>query len=269
MARRNNAVPRFSLFSFQDIVTCTTGIFLLLTLLLALELAEHMEASPQVQAPKVVSQLAVEQVQLDAQLAELEAEVQNQTELLRSGVLINAEALKSEFEHSQDRARQLDREQSQLNVLESRVTAQQQELEQSQQQREPEKEEIRKLQERLESAQRQVEKIQSTNRVFYNATVGSGRTPWLIEMSHNQIMAAKVGVKASPKGFPSTTEFLAWAGQQSASQIHLIILLKPDAVENYDKVIQVLREQMKFTVGLDVLKQDQHAIDPTDGASSI
>lgn len=266
MARRNNAVPRFSLFSFQDIVTCTTGIFLLTTLLLALELAEHMEASPRVQSPKVVDQLAVEQSALDAQLAELEAELHDQIELLNSGAIIDAASLKVHVEHSQSRTEQLNREQQRLSELATRAETQKRELETKQQHRQPEKDEIQRLKEDLDSTQKKLTELQNSNRVFYNPTVGSGRTPWLVEMSHSRIVVAPAKGGGTPHTFTSTTEFLAWAGQQPAARIHLIILLKPDAVEDYDKVIDTLREQMKITVGLDVLKADQQAIDPQKGA---
>lgn len=267
MARRNNAIPRFSLFSFQDIITCTTGIFLLITLLLALDLAERIEASPQSQAPKVVDQLAVEQTQLEAQLAELESEVQSQTEMLNSGALIDVASMQSHIESSQNRVQQLNREQQRLSVLESRAIQQQRELEDRQQQRTPEKDEIRQLQERLDDAQQQMSEMKSSNRVFYNATVGSGRTPWLVEMGHQRIIVAPAATTrgATPQIFTSPAALLAWSAQQSSSTIHLIILLKPDAVEEYDKTIEGLRAK-GFSVGLDVLKTDQQAIDPQKGA---
>lgn len=267
MARRNNAIPRFSLFSFQDIITCTTSIFILITLLLALDLAERSEASPQSQTPKVVNQLAVEQTQLDAQLAELESEVESQTEMLNSGALIDVASMQSHMESSKDRAQQLNRERQRLSVLETRAIQQQQELEERQQQRAPEKDEIRQLQERLDDAQQQMAEMKSSNRVFYNATVGSGRTPWLVEMGHRKIIVAPATTTAgtTPQTFTSPTAFLAWSAQQSSSTMHLIILLKPDAVEEYDKTIEGLRAK-GFSVGLDVLKSDQQAIDPQRGA---
>lgn len=265
MARRNSAIPRFSLFSFQDIITCTTSIFLLITILLALDLAQQTEKSPQVQAPQVVQELAREQKQLDGQLADLEAEIRSQTEMLNSGLLIDVAVMQSHVEDSDNRAQQLTREQQRLAVLETRATDQQRELQQRQEQRAPEKDEIKQLQERLNEAQKQVAEMKSINRVFYNVTVGSGRTPWLIEMGHQRIVVAQAGVQGTPQIFNATGPFLAWANQQSPTQLHLIVLLKPDAVADYDAVIEKLRGK-GFTIGLDVLKVDQQAIDPVKGA---
>ena len=54
MKRKSNL--KISLFSFQDIITSVTGVMILLTLLMALELVEKIETSP----PVLTENLTVE-----------------------------------------------------------------------------------------------------------------------------------------------------------------------------------------------------------------
>ena len=60
MSRRRSArQSAFSLFSFQDIITSVTGIMVLITLLLAVELINRTEASPPMQTRE---QLGIKQI---------------------------------------------------------------------------------------------------------------------------------------------------------------------------------------------------------------
>ena len=47
--RRNHTTAAFSLFAFQDIITSVTGVMIMITLLLAVELVNRVEQSPAVQ----------------------------------------------------------------------------------------------------------------------------------------------------------------------------------------------------------------------------
>jgi hypothetical protein len=56
--RKGNSVP-FSLFAFQDIITSVTGIILLITMMMALELVQNMQRAAS--APQEQKSSAVEQ----------------------------------------------------------------------------------------------------------------------------------------------------------------------------------------------------------------
>ena len=57
MSRRGRARSAFSLFSFQDIITCVSGIIILITLLLAVDLSQRKQSSPAVDTAKLAEQL--------------------------------------------------------------------------------------------------------------------------------------------------------------------------------------------------------------------
>ncbi|MFN9041623.1 MAG: hypothetical protein ACK5YO_35365, partial [Planctomyces sp.] len=94
--RRRSGGPTFSLFAFQDIITCVMGIMLLLTLMLAVELSATEVTSSQSAAEDSLQTLETESAELLTAIATLEQQLATQTETLRSGALLNPELL----EHS-------------------------------------------------------------------------------------------------------------------------------------------------------------------------
>ena len=73
--KRRKSATTFSLFAFQDIITAVTGIVVLITLFLAIELMERSEGTPtsQTQAQSKQTQQSIEQMQ--QQIAMLEKQI--------------------------------------------------------------------------------------------------------------------------------------------------------------------------------------------------
>src|SRR5687767_1677296 len=57
MSRRGRGGTPISLFSFQDIITSVTGIMILITLILALEVIQNTEKSPQNRTQELTAEL--------------------------------------------------------------------------------------------------------------------------------------------------------------------------------------------------------------------
>ena len=57
MSRRGRNKSAFSLFVFQDIIMSVTGIMILITLILSLEMMERQEESPRERTSEIISQL--------------------------------------------------------------------------------------------------------------------------------------------------------------------------------------------------------------------
>src|SRR5688572_14968092 len=102
--RRSTAQP-ITLFSFQDIITSVTGVMVLLTLLMALELIQRVVAAP-------THQTIVQTRQSGQSLAEMRAEITTLRQQLESSNLI-AENLPS-FDPNKLRE---DRQQLEANSL--------------------------------------------------------------------------------------------------------------------------------------------------------
>jgi myosin heavy subunit len=266
MRRQSTAIPRFSLFSFQDIITCITAILLLMTFILALELSERKNASPRAKSNIVVQNIREERTQLEKQIEEISRQLSEQTEVLNSGALLDEESLKNDIDKTLDVSSELSKNIKNLSAQQQEVDKQLKDLESRNKERAHEAEEIQKLQEQVENAREKLAEMTTENRVFYNTTPGSNRTPWIIELNKDKYVAAQVGMNRPPESFSTIQDLLKWVGTRSPSQDQFMLLVKPDSIDAYDKVLENLRSK-KFVVGVDALTEDETAIDPQKGVA--
>jgi chromosome segregation ATPase len=128
MARRRSAAPRFSLFSFQDIITCTTGIMLMITLVMALRLVQTSAASAPVQTRKLVEQLDAELANIAEQTEVLADQFEQQQDVLNSGALVDAATLQSQQNDLDNRQQQARSDVAQLSEQHQQISSRQQKL---------------------------------------------------------------------------------------------------------------------------------------------
>jgi hypothetical protein len=267
MARRRSAIPRFSLFVFQDIITCVTGIMLLLTLVLALRLVESSAAAPPAQTKRLVEQLGVELESMVDETTQLEGQLRQQQKILDSGALVDTATLANHQADLDDRQKRLRSNMSRLQQQQQQVEDRKKKIELVQQSRSSETQEIQDLQQQITRASSELEEMQTENRVFFNPAPGSNRTPWLVQFDDGEILAAEMGKSALPQSFKTPAAFLQWSRQQSKGSVLFILLVKPDAIEDYHVSFDTLKKE-GYSVGIDVLTKDQHAINATSGAGA-
>ena len=261
--RKGNSVP-FSLFAFQDIITSVTGIILLITMMMAVELVQNMQRAAS--APQEQKSAAVERT-LRGAIEENTQEIVRLERLLEetSTIRFDADALRR-------RLANLSAATAELEKQTTRIEATQQEIEQRKAQLAEQSEELTPeaveeiAQEQRELAQ-QIQAMRQANRVIFNRPEGAAKTPWLVELNTDQILAAEMGASRAPQAFPSAAEFLMWAGGQNTGAIYFVILVKPDSIETFAALRQELQDR-QFEVGYDLLRADQTAIDPNTGAGA-
>lgn len=129
MGRRKSAIPRFSLFSFQDIITCTTGIMLMITLVMALRLVESSASAPPAQTKKLVEQLESELESIADQVGMLEDQFQQQKDILDSGALVDVSTLQNQQTDLEDRQQQVNSDLTDLMAQQQLVDSRQQRME--------------------------------------------------------------------------------------------------------------------------------------------
>ena len=261
--RKGNSVP-FSLFAFQDIITSVTGIILLITMMMAVELVQNMQRAAS--APQEQKSSAVERT-LRGAIEENTQEIVRLERLLEETTTIrfDADALRR-------RLANLSAATAELEEQTTRIEATQQEIEQrkaelAKQSKDLTPEAIEELaQEQREIAQ-QIEAMRQANRVIFNRPEGAAKTPWLVELNADGILAAEMGASRPPQSFADAAGFLAWAGTQNAGSVYFVILVKPDSILTFDSLRPDLQDR-KFEVGYDLLRTDQTAIDPNTGAGA-
>jgi hypothetical protein len=277
MSRRGRGGTPISLFSFQDIITSVTGIMILVTLFLALEVIRRKEGSPQ-NRTKVLTQELIKASEQAAKVNSTLSANRRQIEQLRSAlagdesqlldsVKVDADEvarklsdldelnklMASELSESEARRRETER---QLEEMQSRETDKQQD-----------KQTLEQLAKTVQAKVQELQKLRQANRVIFNPTQGDSKTPWLVEFTTTGILSAPIGKKEKPQSFPSVAAFKSWAAKRSKAGEYFVLLVKPSTIEKFLDTRENLEKQ-GFDVGFDLLKDDQTAIDPELGAAS-
>jgi myosin heavy subunit len=277
MSRRGRGGTPISLFAFQDIITSVTGIMILITLILALELIQKTEGSPQNRTNELTAELqqATQQAAtVQTTVAATQAEIEN----IRASLAGSETELLATLKVDSTKVSQQLQDLAELNkLLEAELAAstrQVQEAETASQSIEAEKDSKAQDHQTLESinetVQQKIEelkKLRQANRVIFNTSQSGPKTPWLVELGADKILAAEAGKKGPPQSFATPVAFVTWARKQNRASQYFVLLVKPATITQFETVRQAL-EKAGFEVGFDLLKADQTAIDPQTGAAS-
>ena len=266
--RRKSAVA-FSLFAFQDIITSVTGIVILITLLLAVELMERVENTPQSQVQtdqqteliqETIAELESEKEKLNEQIASATIDTSNfpSTDLetlnnLQSELTKKSQALKTKIATSEQA---LETKKSQLSKIDSETK-----------QKIPEQEkELQDLKKENLVAEQKLKEISSSDRVFFRNGV-KDKTTWLVEASNSGFLVAEIGVSAPPATFPSNSQFKAWLQSLSVSKDAVYMLVKPGGSGRAEYAQDSLKSA-GLDYGYGLSGASQKLIDSKSGAGS-
>lgn len=260
MGRKKKGGPAVSLFAFQDIITSVTGIMLLVTMMLALELVRRKEQAPPVQTERTsqsldeavaANQRAIEQLQReladDAALPEFDDETMRRKIAELNDKLAIASRQAAEIERRRSAVAEM-----QDRVADSSVST-------------PSPEQIEDDREQLQRTEQELEELHQSNRIIFNRAIGESKSPWLIEVDGSGLRVAEVGVAAPPQSFADPTGLADWASMQDPGGVYFVILLKPSGILLFDPLKQEL-ESIGFEIGYDLLDETQQAINPETGA---
>lgn len=239
----------------------------MITLVMALRLVQTSAASASAQTRKLVEQLDAELTDIAAQTEVLSDQFEQQQDVLNSGALVDAATLQSQQNDLDNRQQQARSDVAQLSEQHQQISSRQQKVAAEVQARSSEVTEIGDLQQRLADAESSLKEIRTDNRVIFNPAPGSNRTPWLVEFDGRNILAAEMGKSGVPQSFSDVSAFLVWAKRQPQARVQFVLLVKPDSIENFQQASFDLRRS-GFTVGVDVLTQDQQAISTNSGAGT-
>lgn len=277
MSRRGRGGTPISLFSFQDIITSVTGIMILVTLFLALEVIRRKEGSPDHRTKALTQEL----VQASANATKVKATLEGnrrQIEQLRTALAGNESQLLETVKVDADEVTRKLRDLDELNKLmagelqesEARRRQTEKELEEMRSReadKQTDKQTIEQLAKTVQEKLQELQKLRQANRVIFNPTQGDSKSPWLVELSATAILSAQLGKKEKPQSFATAAAFKAWAAKRSKAGEYFVLLVKPSTVDKFLDARQSLEKQ-GFDVGFDLLRDDQTAIDPELGAAA-
>ncbi len=261
MTRRKPQSSPFSLFSFQDIITATTGILVLLALVLALSVVmQQSTAAPA--ANDYVADLEKEIADLSAAIKQLEATAtadNSRNKLLAS---LTPEELENKLKTLQA---SLDTTTSNNAVTKKTISMLEKKLKD---------ENILETLDRLEKQKQAVDartaetqtklnELQSSSRVVYNFRA-TATSPYLVEIDGAELKTAKTGVKAPARIDTTVRGLVEFAESQPASQRYFLLLVKPSGIKKYS-LLKPYLEKMNADIGVELIGEDLKVVDPKTG----
>jgi DNA repair exonuclease SbcCD ATPase subunit len=277
MKRKPHNTSPLSLFAFQDIITSVTGVFLLITLLMALELTTRRTVSSEPVLADAIDELHSEVAQAEARVKQLRSTVESRaghdsqiSEFTEASANSVVEATREEIRLLTEKIAQLRQQQAALEKKEVEVSA-------VLESRSTDHDRVDNLQETRIALEHEVTELKKSQRVFYNATDEQGRQILLVELFDDEILVAEAGKQTTPRRFSATRlesgflnrsgkpAFLDWSKQQSTSDVRFVIVIHPGTTRRFQELKQGLRDQ-GFSIGYDLLPRDKIAIDIQSGA---
>ena len=252
-----------SLFSFQDIITATTGILILLTLVLALSvIMQGGESETTTEFADSSQVFQRDNLLLDVkQLSELVLELNQASSMW---IELTPSELKTKIKTADSKkerlARNIQEKKSSIENLNERL-AEINRLKNS----EDVNSKIEKIKQNISEVENKITDLKSTNRVVYNFR-NSTRTPWLVEISEFKIIASKISSKDKPKQFKSPEAFNKFSKTLDVSEKYFVLFVKPSGQVNYDVIYHYLNQE-NCDIGTEVVGENQTIVDPVTGAN--
>jgi len=266
MGRRRVAGPTITLFSFQDIITSVTGIMILVTLMMAVELIQRRQqasAQPVVSSP-ISSQPAGEQTAQE--IGDLRTRLESQREALKQLAEIVPGQTAGQIRELDKVMQRLDAEAAQLQ---GRYESVRRTHEDAGRPLARQTDDLRKTEERIRELEELVKQVSSEKRVVYNAVDGNLKQAWLVELAGDRMLVAALGKPDKPEVFAGVSrqaDFRAWAAKRDKHREYFVLLVKPSSISAYKQARTDLTE-LGFDLGYDLLAADQTAIDTRTGVA--
>jgi len=267
MSRRGGSTAAFSLFSFQDIITSVTGIMILVTLILALELIQRKESSPPVHTEEIAQNLQSTVTEMQNRIEELKRKSAESNKRIDELAPLDKRAIQRDLADSEEANQRLDGQVEELERRKREAEQRMQEAERLLESQSVDPDALEKLQAEVRKKEEDLEELKSSDRIIYNRAPGDSKTPWLVEVSGDGFSVAEVGKSAPPKIFRTVGALGDWLAQRNSGSEYFVLFAKPDGIANFHAGQQML-QQKGFDVGYDLLGEEQKVIDPETGAGA-
>ena len=271
MGRRPKRSNPVSLFSFQDIVTSVTGIMVLVTLLMSLELSQRQFATPAVQTAAIADDLQAAIASAEREMRGLEARVAAGGEAVNELAGFDASRVKAELAELKVQTPEIERDVAALRQRVESARGRRQSAQAKHEARKADRELADQLAEMIDQTQRRIERLRTSNRIIYNRAKNAAKDAWIVETTDQQIAAAPLGTATRPTVFAGgmrkerLNACLAWAKGRNRAKEYFLLIVKPDGIETFSDLRDGL-SNLGFDLGFDVVAADQTVIDPETGA---
>ena len=270
--RHRKQTEAFSLFSFQDIITSVTGILILLTLFLALQLVQAKTNGTGLNDAVSDEDLKRSVQQVDAQIEQLHKTLDSGHTFLNEFAGLSPTSLVQEESRLKQTLEQLRTEIPQLQSDVAAIESERHKLPSTSDTSSAESN-LSVAHHEVEALQRELESLRAANRIVYNVAPDVKKTAWLVDLSGESIRVTKPGVKESSLKFEDEQDtsriehFLAWASAREPDSDYFVLLVRPRTLATY-RIIYERLNGIGFAIGVDLLERDATLIDLSEVGTS-
>ena len=257
MSRKKSASP-ITLFAFQDAITSVCGVVVLVTLMLALALTQRVvtEAESSTVAKSKVDEVRAMVEKLTADLAELNAQVEEAANVETAGIGLSVSEVKTQLANAK---RRLEASREESRALDRRL----EELEREQQsfsELEKQIDEIRRqIDEKLREAQETQAETISQDSAVYAFSDSVREKPWYVEVAGNKLVAHGSGGESETFTFSTAFEFAKWASTRPSGSEYFVLIVRPSGAKNYGFAVAEL-ENEGYRYGVDLIGETRELL---------
>ena len=263
MGKRRSTSNSVSFFAFQDIITSVVGIFVLITLIMAIELAQTVADASEASSEGVSVDLLKSLVSLEAGIAEMQAEFDALSSAQNSASGLNRFNRQQMLADAQTRLQQIQQrtariEQDLEDTKQSLVEAKKIEEQLLAQNRsaEAEREEMKRLQDKRKEIERYSAVLEIDKPLIFRDQTQEGRAVVLVKLDKDEILVADSASGTTQKfsGSSRAAKFSAWLAKTQLSSRQILVIVKPKGVEDFEEVKNSL-DGARANWGFDVAEQ--------------
>ncbi len=264
MGRRKATSNSVSFFAFQDIITSVVGIFVLITLIMALELAQTVENASAASSEGISAELLASLASLKEGIETMQAEFDALSSAQGASSGLNRFNREQALKDAQTRLQQLEQrtarvEQDLEDIKQSLVEAKkiEEQLLAQGQAAEAERDEMKRLQDKRKEIERYSAVLEIDKPLIFRDETTEGRSVVLVKLEGGEILVADSGAAKTQtfSGSSRQSQFSSWLGKTALNSRQVFVIIKPTGVEDFEDVKNSL-DTAGAIWGFDVAEQD-------------
>lgn len=244
MAKRRSAGPGISFFAFQDIITAVVGIFILITLILVLQLAQRVEAGSE-SVPQDIKPIVETIKSLQQQISDMDAEVvQRSASSLRTedinafNIAEKVERLKSENASLTGRIEISNKNQSSFEKLKFAAISESEKLATQSIALSEQRQELSELSEEVNKMWAQRNAVQDEQSTLFRDQTEQGRYVVLVTLLPESIEIQDELTRSKEKlsGVGKLEQWKQWLAKIPLSRRHLLLRIQPGGERDFQAI---------------------------------
>ena len=260
MSRRGRSKSPFSLFSFQDIITSVTGIIILLMLILAVELVQRKTRGGAETRREVYKDVREALATASTELAALQTGGKQELAVIEQAAGVVPEQMRLDQSETEQQLARLKREGEELERRQARVRDEEKRALSRSFERGKDREELQQREVELDSTRAKIHALREQNRLIFNQTSGTGKTPWLVDISGQRFVVGKLPQQNNadpPRGtvYADSAPLLRFVRSCDRQSEYFVLLVRPSGINAFVELLDAM-QNMGFELGFDVIGHD-------------